>query len=239
VNEPTIEPLGEDALLLRLDRRIDADVNARVHALAARIEAARPAWLREVVPAYASLAVFLDDDAEAADTDDRLQAADHWLRTLLDGPDAACPAPGGDATPFDIPVCHAPAFAPDLDALAAHADLSPQEVVARHCAGDYRVAMVGFAPGFPYLLGLDPRLAMPRRASPRTRVPAGSVAIGGAQTGIYPRESPGGWHLIGRTPLALFDATREAPCLLAAGQRVRFVAIDEATFHALSAGARA
>jgi len=242
VNEPTIEPLGEDALLLRLDRRIDADVSARVHALAARIEAARPAWLREVVPAYASLAVFLDDDADAADAadgDGRLQAAGDWLRALLDGPDAARPAPGADAAPFDIPVCHAPAFAPDLDALAAHAGLSPQEVVARHCAGDYRVAMVGFAPGFPYLLGLDPRLAMPRRASPRTRVPAGSVAIGGAQTGIYPRESPGGWHLIGRTPLALFDATRESPCLLAAGQRVRFVAIDEATFHALSAGARA
>ncbi|TWT23226.1 5-oxoprolinase subunit PxpB [Luteimonas marina] len=236
MNDTTIEPLGEDALLLRLDRRIDADVNARVHALAARIEAARPAWLREVVPAYASLAVFLDD---AADGENYLQAAHHWLRALLDGPDAACPAPGAETAPFDIPVCHAPAFAPDLDALAAHAGLSPREVVARHCAGDYRVAMVGFAPGFPYLLGLDPRLAMPRRATPRTRVPAGSVAIGGAQTGIYPRESPGGWHVIGRTPLALFDATREAPCLLAAGQRVRFVAIDEAGFDALSAGAGA
>ncbi len=236
MNDTTIEPLGEDALLLRLDRRIDAGANARVHALAARIEAARPPWLREVVPAYASLAVFLDD---AADDENRLQAATRWLRALLDEADASRPAPGAGVPPFDIPVCHAPVFAPDLDALAAHAGLSPREVVARHCTGDYRVAMVGFAPGFPYLLGLDPRLAMPRRATPRTRVPAGSVAIGGAQTGIYPREGPGGWHVIGRTPLAPFDATREAPCLLAAGLRVRFVAIDEAAFDALSASDRA
>lgn len=93
--------------------------------------------------------------------------------------------------------------------------------------------MIGFAPGFPYLLGLDPRLAMPRLPAPRTRVAAGSVAIGGAQTGVYPRDSPGGWRVIGCTPLDLFDATRQPPCLLAAGQRVRFVAIDEARFEAL------
>lgn len=236
----TIEPLGEDALLLRLDRRIDAAVNARVHALARRIEAARPAWLREVVPAYASLAVFVDVDACDGDGDEAgsLDAAQGWLQALLATSGMDGPAAAVEAAAIDVPVCHAAAFAPDLDALAAHAGLPRDEVVALHCAGDYRVAMVGFAPGFPYLLGLDPRLAMPRRATPRTRVPAGSVAVGGAQTGIYPRESPGGWHLIGRTPLPLFDASRDAPCLLAAGQRVRFVAIGEAEFDALAADAR-
>jgi KipI family sensor histidine kinase inhibitor len=215
VTRATIEPLGEDALLLRLGRCIDADVNARVHALARRLLAEAPAWLEEVVPAFASLAVRLRE--EATGDADRLHEAREWLSRLL-----------------DIPVCYAPAFAPDLGALAAHAGLAPEEVVARHAAGDYRVAMLGFAPGFPYLLGLDPALAMPRMDTPRLLVPAGSVAIGGAQTGIYPQDSPGGWRIIGRTPLRLFDATRDLHCLLAPGQRVRFVPVDEARFAELA-----
>ena len=226
-----IEPLGEDALLLRLDRRIDPDLNARVHTLARRLEAARPPWLQEVVPAYASLALCVDTQSV------ELEAAVDAVRALLADEDAApAPEPSPDGV-VEIPVCHAPSFAPDLDALAARAGLARAEAVALHCAGEYRVAMTGFAPGFPYLLGLDPRLATPRLATPRTRVPAGSVAIGGAQTGIYPRQGPGGWHLVGRTPVALFDPAREPPCLLLPGARVRFVAIDEARFHALSAGA--
>ncbi|MDH5829465.1 5-oxoprolinase subunit PxpB [Luteimonas sp. M1R5S18] len=227
-----IEPLGEDALLLRLDRRIDPAVNARVHALARRIEAARWPWVREVVPAYASLAVCLAQDA--CDDAGGIDATAEALRVLLAGGDDPDDARAAAAPPIEIPVCHAPAFAPDLDAVAAHAGLSTAEVIALHCAGDYRVAMTGFAPGFPYLLGLDPRLAMPRRGTPRTRVPAGSVAIGGAQTGIYPREGPGGWQLIGRTPVTLFDPHRDPPCLLSAGARVRFVAIDEDAFRAAS-----
>lgn len=222
-----IEPLGEDALLLRLGRRIDPELNARVHALARQLEAVRPPWLLELVPAYASLALCVD--TRVLDLD----AAAAAVRTLLAGADAAPPAP---AATVEIPVCHAPAFAPDLDALAARAGLDRDQAIALHCAGEYRVAMTGFAPGFPYLLGLDPRLATPRLSTPRPRVPAGSVAIGGAQTGVYPREGPGGWHLVGRTPLTLFDPGREPSCLLPPGTRVRFVAIDEARFHALAGG---
>ena len=224
-----IEPLGEDALLLRLGRRIDPELNARVHALARQLEAARPPWLLELVPAYASLALCVDTGMLDLDT------AAAAVRTLLAGADAAPPEPAPAAT-VKIPVCHAPAFAPDLDALAARAGLDRDQAIALHCAGEYRVAMTGFAPGFPYLLGLDPRLATPRLATPRPRVAAGSVAIGGAQTGIYPREGPGGWHLVGRTPATLFDPAREPPCLLAPGAFVRFVAIDETRFHALAAG---
>ena len=131
-------------------------------------------------------------------------------------------------------MCYGGEYGPDLEAVAVHAGLSPDAVVARHAAGDYSVAMLGFAPGFPYLLGLDPALHAPRRTDPRTRVPAGSVAIGGAQTGIYPRELPGGWNLIGRTPLPLFDPRREPPALLAAGDRVRFRAIDVDGFARLA-----
>ena len=108
-------------------------------------------------------------------------------------------------------------------------------MIARHTAATYTVAMLGFAPGFPYLFGLDPALHIARRASPRTRVPAGSVAIGGAQTGIYPTELPGGWQLIGRTPLVLFEPARDPPSLLMPGDRVRFVAIEAATFAAQGA----
>ncbi|TWG88761.1 inhibitor of KinA [Luteimonas sp. J16] len=227
-----IEPLGEDALLLRLARRIDPAVNARVHALARRIEREAPPWLREVVPAYASLAVFVD--GAHAGSDDGIDAVAQWLRALADTDADSEDDAVGVLPAVEIPVCYDRAFAPDLDEVAAQAGLARDEVVALHAGGDYRVAMIGFAPGFPYLLGLDPRLAVPRLARPRTRVPAGSVAIGGGQTGIYPRESPGGWRVIGRTPLRLFDAARTPPTLLQAGQRVRFVAIDAARFHALA-----
>lgn len=112
---------------------------------------------------------------------------------------------------------------PDLAVVAEAAGLSEADAITRFCAPVYQVAMLGFAPGFPYLLGLDPVLAMPRLETPRTRVPAGSVAIGGAQAGIYPREGPGGWRLLGRTPVGLFDHEREPPALLAPGGTVRFV----------------
>ncbi|MFT3896415.1 MAG: 5-oxoprolinase subunit PxpB [Thermomonas sp.] len=211
--------LGEDALLLRLGDGIDADANARVHALAARIEAMRPPWLRDLVPAYASLALFVDADA-FADADDPLAHAESWLAALPpDGADSAAPR----GALHDIGVRYGGEHGPDLDALSEHAGLSPGQVIEMHAAAEYRVAMLGFAPGFPYLLGLDPKLAMPRLATPRQRVEAGSVGIGGEQTGVYPRPGPGGWRIIGRTDAVLFDAMRSPPALLAPGDRVRFV----------------
>ncbi|MGH8111030.1 MAG: 5-oxoprolinase subunit PxpB [Rhodanobacteraceae bacterium] len=144
------------------------------------------------------------------------------------GPDAAA---DDAARPIEIPVCYGGESGPDLEAVARHAEIDPDQVVARHVAIEYTVAMLGFAPGFPYLLGLDAALHVPRRANPRTRVPAGSVAIGGAQTGIYPGELPGGWNLIGQTPLVLFDPQREPPCLLAPGDRVRFRAVGADEFR--------
>ncbi|MDE2055050.1 MAG: 5-oxoprolinase subunit PxpB, partial [Xanthomonadaceae bacterium] len=144
------------------------------------------------------------------------------------------PTPPAGPNFVEIPLCYGGEYGPDLDAVAVHARLPRGDVIARHTATEYAVAMLGFAPGFPYLLGLDPALQVPRRTTPRTRVPAGSVAIGGAQTGIYPRELPGGWHLIGRTPLALFDPAREPPCLLAPGDRVRFRAIEADEFARLA-----
>lgn len=227
---PVVVPLSDTALLLRMGDRLDADLNAHVHALAALLRAARPDGIEDLVPGYASLAVFLDSEAAATG---RIHPADieAWIAWALDHLGPAEEA----ATPrrIDIPVCYGGEFGPDLEALAAELGLAPEDLVARHSGAEYRVALLGFAPGFPYLMGLDPALAAPRLATPRAMVPAGSVGIAGAQTGIYPRESPGGWRLIGRTPLRLFDAAREAPSLLAPGDRLRFVPIDAERFRAL------
>ncbi|NUS39689.1 MAG: 5-oxoprolinase subunit PxpB [Lysobacter sp.] len=211
--------LGDAALLLALDERIDAATNARVHAAARRIAADRPTWVLDVVPAYASVAVFIDADAFPT-TGDPLAEAERHLRPLLARADDADME---DARIVEIPVRYGGDEGPDLERVAAQTGLSTGDVLRRHAAGEYTVAMLGFAPGFPYLLGLDPVLATPRLATPRTRVPAGSVAIGGAQTGLYPRPGPGGWNLIGRTDAVLFDPAREPPALLAPGDRVRFL----------------
>ncbi len=230
-----IEILGDTALLLRLGERIDAALNARVHAVAHALREARLPGVREIVPAYASIAVHYDALAwfDAADAlpphaciAARLlefaadQKQEHPSAPTLSLNDETVAREREDIV--EIPVCYGGEHGPDLHEVAQLAQLADADVIALHTAREYRVAMLGFAPGFPYLLGLDTRLHTPRRASPRTRVPAGAVAIGGAQTGIYPRELPGGWHLIGRTPLALFDAQRDPPALLAPGQRVRF-----------------
>ena len=217
-----IEPLGEDALLLRFGDDIDAQTNAGVHAVARCIATVRPPWLRDIVPAYASLALFIDFEAFPS-TADPLEATTRWLRQqALDGDDA------GMRTPrmVEIPVLYGGVDGPDLEAVAAHAGISTGDVIERHAAGDYMVAMLGFAPGFPYLLGLNPALAIPRLQTPRTRVAAGSIGIGGAQTGVYPRPGPGGWRIIGRTSAVLFDPLRGSPSLLLPGDRVRFLAVD-------------
>lgn len=247
----SVEPLSEDALLLRFGNSIDPAINVRVHAAARALRGANLPGITDVAPAYATLLVRFD--AFAWRDQNRIDKPPHArlaeiLHTLFRDAETMTPGPGlrrGDdqknavalheaPRTVEIPVCYDGKYGPDLDAVAKHARLSRDEVIAHHTETEYTVAMLGFAPGFPYLLGLDPALHVPRRADPRTRVPAGSVAIGGAQTGIYPKDLPGGWHLIGRTPLALFDPARDPPCLLAPGDRVRFRAIDMEAFAKLT-----
>jgi len=234
VSAVRIEPLGDCALLVRCGEGIDAQTNTRALAIAAALRAADLPGLRDIAPAYASVCVHYDPVAWSNPDSAHSSYASiaQRLRILVDELRISTPilAPAL----IEIPVCYGGACGPDLDELAKRARLSAAEIVARHRTPEYRVAMLGFAPGFPYLLGLDPALHAPRRASPRTRVPAGSVAIGGAQTGIYPRELPGGWQIIARTPLCLFDPARTPPALLAPGQRVRFCPIDANEFMRLS-----
>jgi KipI family sensor histidine kinase inhibitor len=171
----------------------------------------------DIIPAYASIALVF---APGSDPTATRAAVGAWLARTLEAWASGTPAGAGQVSPGPVDlVVHYDG--PDLDELAAHAGMSAQEVVRRHVAPTYTVAMLGFAPGFPYLLGMDPALAMPRRDSPRSEVPAGSVGIADAQTGIYPHASPGGWRLIGRTAARLFTPEGSAPTLLRPGDRVR------------------
>lgn len=217
-----IEACGEAALLLHFGTSIDADTNARVHA-AQRALSGLPG-IAERVPAYASLLLILEPPGR--DQADPVAARSALIADIEARLADATESTEEQSSVVEIPVAYGGADGPDLIDLAAQLGLAPDTVIALHTAPEYRVAMLGFAPGFPYLLGLDERIAAPRRASPRTQVPAGSVAIGGAQTGVYPRELPGGWQLIGRTDAVLFDLARDPPCLFAPGARVRFRAVD-------------
>ncbi|MGB0135169.1 5-oxoprolinase subunit PxpB [Dokdonella sp.] len=216
----TIEALGESALLLRLGDSLDEDTNSRVHALAEQVRRQAPPWLLEVVPAFSSLALCIDPLAFPIDMVP-FDAVRKWLNeTALD----KVRTESVQATRWhEIPVRYGGEFGPDLQQVAAHCGIDSAEVVRRHTASTYRVGMLGFAAGFPYLLGMDLKLAMPRHATPRTRVAAGSVGIGGTQTGIYPRQGPGGWQIIGRTEFCLFDHEHDPPAAIGPGDCVRFV----------------
>jgi len=226
-----IEPLGDSALLVRVVDDFDADQSLDAVLRATRqLESAAIPGIVELVPAYTTIGIFLEPAQS-----DSFAALKTKIERALKQLEPARPRTGDEEPPIEVPVCYEPPFALDLDEVAAHTGLSPEEVVRRHAAAVYRVNCVGFTPGFPYLSGLPVELATPRRASPRKEIPAGAVAIGGTQTGIYPRKSPGGWNIIGRTPLQLFDVERDPAALFRAGDRVRFRKVSAAEFDRIVA----
>ena len=213
-----LTPLGDSALLVRT-----RDSLGTVLALTRRLQEAHIRGVVDVAPAFASVGIFFASPED-------LTNATNTLHAILRGR-APARSEGRTTRLIEVPVCYEPEYGPDLMVVSKSSRLSPHEIALRHAGASYRVRCVGFSPGFPYLEGLPKILATPRRASPRVAVPAGSVAIGGAQTGIYPLASPGGWNIIGRTPLRLFDVTREPAALLAAGDQVRLVAITAEQFR--------
>jgi inhibitor of KinA len=223
-----IVPAGESVLIVEFEDRIDPGVNARTIACAEAIQQARLTGVRDVVPTYRSVAVYFDPlhtDGNALTA--CLERAARHASPNITAPSAA----------VRIPVCYGGDHGPDLPDVASFARMTEADVIRAHAGGTYRVFMLGFVPGFAYLGIVDERIAMPRHATPRVRVPAGSVAIAGVQTGIYPTETPGGWQLIGRTPLKPFDPTREQPFLLKAGDAVQFDPIDQAEYERMTTGA--
>lgn len=224
-DRPVCRLAGDTGFLAEFGEGIDPQVNARVRAVARALEADPVPGIREVIPTYRSL-LFIYDPAvihpdrlfEVMETLDIDRAAmdDEAVRVV------------------EIPVCYGGEFGPDIDTVGQHAGLSRPEVIQIHSAPEYLIYMVGFTPGFAFLGGLDDRLVTPRLKTPRTRVPRGSVGIANNQTGMYPITSPGGWQVIGRTPLNLFAPDRENPFLYRAGDKIRFVPISLAEYDRLA-----
>lgn len=213
---------GDQALIVEFGNAIDEKLNQRVQLLNKKIEEMEVKGIVETVPTFRSLMV----------TYDPAKVSFEKLKKILEG----LPADGGAAEKeerrvVEIPVCYGGEFGEDLPDVAAHTGLTEEEVIRLHSSKEYNIYMLGFLPGFPYLGGLDERLHTPRLKNPRTRIPAGSVGIGGEQTGIYPLDSPGGWRLIGRTPLKLYDPNREEPFLYQAGDYIRFVPITKEEYE--------
>ncbi|MCA0758698.1 5-oxoprolinase subunit PxpB [Paenibacillus sp. N4] len=229
---PRLSPLGDSAVLVSLGSAIDEETHRRVTAAAAWLKARPFPGLRECVPSYAAVAVHYDplavklsrSGAELRHATVLETVCSRVERLLEEAQTDAGSAPAHGRT-VDIPVCYGGEHGPDLSFVAAHNGISEDDVIAIHSGEAYLVYMLGFAPGFPYLGGMPERIAAPRRSTPRTVIPEGSVGIAGGQTGVYPLATPGGWQLIGRTPVKLFQPDAPSPSLLGPGDRVRFIPI--------------
>jgi inhibitor of KinA len=224
-----IVPAGDAVLLAEFEECIDVAVNARAIATADTLRRTPLVGVRDIVPTFRSVAVYFDPLA----TDVEQLVAQ--MRDAATAPMGAVLAKGALV---EIPVCYDLESGPDLDDVARFADLGRDDVVAAHVGRDYRVFMLGFVPGFAYLGTVDARIAAPRRAIPRASVPSGSVGIAGEQTGVYPSRIPGGWNIVGRTPLQMISFDRAKPSLLEPGDTVRFRAIDRGEFQHIAATVR-
>ena len=228
---------GDSAVVIQFGNDISPLLASRVHRMTGALEGANLPWLAEVLPSSRSVLAQFDPrlispTAALEALGDIVKAVDVPDQSGIDS-DTAQTGAEDESGVVTIPVCYGGQFGPDLGDVAARTRLSPEEVIALHSEPLYLVYMIGFTLGFPYLGGMNPRIATPRLATSRTVVPAGSVGIAGNQTGVYPSASPGGWRLIGRTPLALADRSADPPCLLRAGNRIRFVPVDEPTYYAM------
>lgn len=213
-DKPRFLPAGDRALVVELGDAIDPTINRQVRDLMLGLERAQVPGVTEMVPTYRSLLVYYDPLKTSSE---ELEERIDQVRAQLGRMELGRPRV------VHIPTLYGGDYGPDLEFVAQHNDLTPQEVVEIHSGTDYLVYMIGFSPGFPYLGGMSERIAAPRLPTPRTEIPAGSVGIAETQTGVYPVATPGGWRIIGRTPLVLFDPHREPPALLRAGDYVRFV----------------
>ncbi|MBR4163912.1 MAG: 5-oxoprolinase subunit PxpB [Solobacterium sp.] len=217
MKEYEILPCGDTAVLIRFEQKIDPAILRQVTMMANAIKEAEIKGILDLIPAYASILVCIDP----LKTD---------MRSIIAEIEKLKPEKQSEKEEqrmIRIPVLYGRPFAEDLEHVAKHAGISIEEVIRIHTANTYPVYMIGFLPGFPYLGNLDERIHTPRRTEPRTDIPAGAVGIGGSQTGVYPISSPGGWHIIGQTPVKLYDSDQKQPVLLQSGDLIQFYAINE------------
>ncbi|WP_226584882.1 5-oxoprolinase subunit PxpB [Halobacillus litoralis] len=234
--ELNFHPLGDQSVLIELGTTISEETNQQVRTISALLDEQQPDWIIEYIPAFTSVTVLYDPIyiTKHQSPLNRDQLPYDWvcekIQTLLS---KTTESVNHQPRTIDIPVCYGHTYGPDLTNVAEQNGLTEEEVIETHMSGDYLVYMIGFAPGFPYIGGMDEKISTPRRSEPRLSIPAGSVGIAGGQTGVYPIETPGGWQLIGRTPLTLFDPSKETPSLLQSGDHIRFTRITEEEYGRL------
>jgi KipI family sensor histidine kinase inhibitor len=223
-----LSPLGDAAVYAEFGDKLDLELNRSLQALAVALRARSLPWIRDVVPALCGIAVHFDPwHAELP------VSVLEVFRGLIEESFKSASKFEDSGRMVEVPVCYDLEFGLDLPDVSARTAISVNDIAKRHVKAEHFVLMVGFSPGQPYIGGLDPKLSVPRRATPRTRMPMGSVAIANAQTAVYPYETPGGWSIIGRTPLTVFDPMREPASLFAPGDRVRFIPIGRDEFERL------
>lgn len=225
--KPIISPVGDCAISIDFGQVIDPKINRHIRQTIERIQELNLEGIIELVPTYCAL--LLQYDAMLYSYAELCNIIEPTLE------EGMTDTTNELVTVVEVPTVYGGEFGPDLSFVATHNHLSEDEVVSIHSGTDYLVYMLGFIPGFTYLGGMDPRIATPRLSSPRTLIPAGSVGIAGAQTGTYPSDSPGGWQIIGRTPVTMYDMSKEQAALLSAGDYVRYVPIDEAEYNRIKA----
>ncbi|MCL1950497.1 MAG: 5-oxoprolinase subunit PxpB [Turicibacter sp.] len=214
-------PVGDSSVLLEFGHDISEETNAKITAFSKALKSMPTAGIIDQVPAFCSLLINYDP---------RLVTYATLVKKMKELSKTASQAAGAMGRVFEIPVCYDGECGPDLENIAKLSGLSAEEVIKIHSEPEYLIYMLGFMPGFPYLGGLDERIHVPRLEDPRLKIPQGSVGIGGAQTGIYPLESPGGWQLLGRTPVKTYEALRKPPILFEAGDYIKFVPITKEMF---------
>ena len=225
--KPTISPVGDRAISIDFGQVIDPTINRHIRQTIERIKELQLEGIIELVPTYCALLV--EYDAMLYSYSEICKIIEPTLEEGMTNTTNEL------VTVVEVPTVYGGEFGPDLSFVASHNHLSEDEVISIHSGTDYLVYMLGFIPGFTYLGGMDPRIATPRLSSPRTLIPAGSVGIAGEQTGTYPSDSPGGWQIIGRTPVTMYDMSKAQAALLKAGDYVRYVPIDESEFHRIKA----
>lgn len=217
-------PLGDQAIIIDIGNDITEETHHQIRAIASQLEADSPQWMVEFVPAFTTVSIIYNSLLIS------YEEAKAELTALLKKASNSTVPP---SRKIEIPVCYGGEYGPDLSFVAQHNGLSTEEVIRIHIEGTYTVYMIGFAPGFPYLGGMSERIAAPRKESPRVSIPERSVGIAGLQTGVYPISTPGGWQLIGRTPIRLFLPENDIPSLLRAGDQIVFRRISESEYLAL------